>query len=53
MKLVLGHGSLLVMHAPTNAHWYHALPKRLRVSHPRINLTFRVMDQASAAPAGE
>ena len=43
--LTLGHGSLLVMHHPTNRDWKHALPKRggsrpERIG-PRLNLTFR------------
>jgi alkylated DNA repair dioxygenase AlkB len=41
--LRLTHGSLLVMRGPTQHCWKHALPKRLRVSAPRINLTFRVI----------
>jgi len=43
----LEHGSLLVMRGPTQACWEHALPRRLRVTAPRVNLTFRV-----ARPAG-
>ena len=39
-KLELCHGSLLVMCHPTNSQWYHSLPVRRRVLHPRINLTF-------------
>ncbi|MBT8442003.1 MAG: alpha-ketoglutarate-dependent dioxygenase AlkB [Gammaproteobacteria bacterium] len=34
-------GSLLVMAGTTQRFWQHSLPKRLRVSAPRINLTFR------------
>src|SRR5690606_6656575 len=34
-------GSLLVMRGETQRHWQHALPKRLRVGEPRVNLTFR------------
>nr|CAB3221255.1 alpha-ketoglutarate-dependent dioxygenase alkB homolog 3 [Phallusia mammillata] len=41
----LQHGSLLVMNAPTNKFWYHALPKRSHTKNPRINLTFRVMKE--------
>lgn len=52
MKLRLGHGSLLAMLPPTNEHWYHALPKRLRVATARINLTFRVMQPPRVAHAG-
>ncbi|KAL6043683.1 Alpha-ketoglutarate-dependent dioxygenase alkB 2 [Balamuthia mandrillaris] len=47
----LGHGSLLVMKAPTQSHWKHALPQRMGVSTPRINITFRCVHQhASNAP---
>ncbi|XP_022522614.1 DNA oxidative demethylase ALKBH2 [Astyanax mexicanus] len=41
VKLELAHGSLLLMNAPTNRHWYHSLPVRKKVKTPRINLTFR------------
>lgn len=39
--LVLHDGDLLVMHAPTQSHWHHALPARRRVAGERLNLTFR------------
>ncbi|MBM5799298.1 MAG: alpha-ketoglutarate-dependent dioxygenase AlkB [Cyanobacteria bacterium K_DeepCast_35m_m2_023] len=39
----LGHGDLLLMDPPTQQHWLHELPRRRRVSHPRINLTFRAI----------
>lgn len=39
--LRLEHGSLLIMAGTTQQYWQHALPKRRRVSAPRINLTFR------------
>uniref|UniRef100_UPI00398F0438 DNA oxidative demethylase ALKBH2 n=1 Tax=Pristiophorus japonicus TaxID=55135 RepID=UPI00398F0438 len=41
VKLLLGHGSLLLMKYPTNVHWYHSLPARRKVLAPRVNLTFR------------
>ncbi|XP_061762529.1 DNA oxidative demethylase ALKBH2-like [Nerophis ophidion] len=41
VKLVLAHGSLLLMNSPTNTFWYHSLPVRKKVLMPRINLTFR------------
>jgi hypothetical protein len=37
----LADGDLLVMEAPTQQHWLHALPERRRVTGERINLTFR------------
>lgn len=44
-KMILEHGSLLIMHPPTNKDWYHSLPKRATKTCPntRINLTFRKM----------
>jgi alkylated DNA repair dioxygenase AlkB len=39
--LELADGDLLVMDAPTQRYWQHALPSRRRVSGERINLTFR------------
>lgn len=42
-KLALTHGSLLLMTGSTQHNWQHALPKRTRVSEPRINLTFRLI----------
>lgn len=44
--LELAHGDLLVMDPPTQCHWQHALPRRLRVHQPRLNLTFRRVRQA-------
>lgn len=41
LKLPLTHGSLLIMLVGCQSEWQHSLPKRLRVSSPRINLTFR------------
>ncbi|MDG1463450.1 MAG: alpha-ketoglutarate-dependent dioxygenase AlkB [Gammaproteobacteria bacterium] len=37
----LTHGSLLVMSGWSQRDWQHSLPKRLRVSDSRVNLTFR------------
>ncbi|XP_077456448.1 DNA oxidative demethylase ALKBH2 isoform X2 [Stigmatopora argus] len=41
VKMVLAHGSLLLMNPPTNTFWYHSLPVRKKILLPRINLTFR------------
>ncbi|AQL03151.1 DNA oxidative demethylase ALKBH2 [Zea mays] len=38
---LLKHGSLLVMRGYTQRDWQHSVPKRAKVSSPRINLTFR------------
>ena len=40
-SLVLENGSALIMHAPTQQFWQHALLKTKIVHTPRINLTFR------------
>ena len=40
-KILLEHGSLLLMHGPTQTHYKHQLPKTRKVQSPRINLTFR------------
>jgi len=41
LAVELQDGDLLVMHAPTQSHWQHALPPRLGVKEERLNLTFR------------
>ncbi|MEB3322045.1 MAG: alpha-ketoglutarate-dependent dioxygenase AlkB [Synechococcaceae cyanobacterium] len=43
VRFELAAGDLLVMDPPTQRHWLHQVPARLRVSAPRINLTFRVI----------
>ena len=40
-SLILAHGSLLVMHAGTQEQWQHSVPKSKKIFLPRINLTFR------------
>jgi alkylated DNA repair dioxygenase AlkB len=42
--LVLQHGSLLLMHPPTQQFWNHRLPLSTVVNEPRISLTFRQMN---------
>lgn len=37
----LEHGSLLIMHPPTQEYWHHSLLKTATITSPRINLTFR------------
>lgn len=44
----LEHGSLLVMHGPTQHHWQHSVPKTKRAVNARINLTFRKLHVATA-----
>nr|CAI5837814.1 unnamed protein product [Callosobruchus analis] len=41
VKLVLEHGSILLMNPPTNDVWYHSLPPSKTAPGVRINLTFR------------
>lgn len=43
-KLILKHGSLLVMKGATQHFWQHQLPKTKKLVGPRINLTFRKID---------
>lgn len=40
-KLLLEHGSLLLMQGETQHHWLHQIPKTKKPLTPRINLTFR------------
>lgn len=41
IDVMLGSGSLLLMHPPTQGFWKHTLRKSKRIKSPRINLTFR------------
>lgn len=43
VELILEHGSLLVMAGTTQTNWLHRLPPSKKVSHPRVNLTFRTI----------
>lgn len=40
-RLVLQHGDLLVMGTKSQTNWTHCVPKRLKITNLRINLTFR------------
>ncbi len=42
-KLLLEHGSLLLMQGATQQHWLHQIPKTAKPIGERINLTFRVI----------
>ena len=46
-EIVLGHGSLLVMSGATQANWQHSLPKSAKVMGPRLNLTFRKVEDST------
>lgn len=43
VSLVLESGSLLVMKGVTQTNWLHRLPPTIKVTEPRINLTFRTI----------
>ena len=43
VKVLLEHGSVLLMKYPTQKHWLHQLTKTKKSSTPRINLTFRTI----------
>lgn len=42
-KMLLQHGSLLIMKGSTQHNWLHQIPKTSRLIEERINLTFRVI----------
>lgn len=42
-KILLQHGSLLIMQGKTQENWLHQLPKSKKITKPRINLTFRII----------
>ncbi|QXP61464.1 alpha-ketoglutarate-dependent dioxygenase AlkB family protein [Olleya sp. HaHaR_3_96] len=42
-KLLLEHGSLLLMKGTTQHHWLHQIAKTRQEVKPRINLTFRII----------
>lgn len=44
VSLVLQHGSLLVMKDETQTNWLHRLPPTKKIQKPRINLTFRTIE---------
>lgn len=42
-KILLEHGSLLLMKGETQHHWLHQIPKTAKPIQERINLTFRII----------
>lgn len=42
-KLILQHGSLLLMQGETQHNWFHQIPKTKKQIGKRINLTFRII----------
>ncbi len=50
----LPHGSLLIMGAGVQEQWHHCVPRRKRVTQPRVNLTYRkIRDRTGASHADE
>ena len=45
VELFLQHGSLLIMKHTTQKHWLHGLPPTKKVRSPRVNLTFRTIEE--------
>jgi len=45
VEILLENGSLLVMKGTTQDHWLHRLPPTTKVKTPRVNLTFRTIEQ--------
>ncbi|WP_419494149.1 alpha-ketoglutarate-dependent dioxygenase AlkB family protein [Chryseobacterium bernardetii] len=45
VEIFLENGSLLIMKGTTQDHWLHRLPPTTKVTTPRINLTFRTIEE--------
>lgn len=45
VEIFLENGSLLVMKGTTQDHWLHRLPPTTKVKAPRVNLTFRTIEE--------
>ncbi|NML56040.1 alpha-ketoglutarate-dependent dioxygenase AlkB family protein [Chryseobacterium cheonjiense] len=45
VEIFLEDGSLLVMKGTTQDHWLHRLPPTTKVKSPRVNLTFRTIEE--------
>lgn len=50
-KILLKHGSLLLMKGGTQENWLHQIPKTAKPVNPRINLTFRIIPQKNRVPS--
>jgi len=46
ISILLENGSLLEMKGATQKYWLHCLPKSKKTTQPRVNLTFRVMEES-------
>ena len=49
-KLLLEHGSLLIMKGDMQHHWVHQIPKTKKAIGERINLTFRYINEKTEVP---
>jgi len=49
VSIHLQHGSLLVMKGSTQSHWLHSLPPTKKAFTPRINLTFRSINEKQSS----
>ena len=47
LEIPLHHGTLLLMSGTTNTYWEHHIPKSAKEMLPRINLTFRRVNEAA------
>ena len=47
IDIILGSGDVLVMRGSTQRLWEHEVPRSKRISQPRVNLTFRVIESSS------
>ncbi len=47
VSVLLEHGSLLIMKGTTQTHWLHRLPPSTKIHQPRVNLTFRTIEEDS------
>ncbi|TDX94544.1 alkylated DNA repair dioxygenase AlkB [Chryseobacterium daecheongense] len=45
VEIFLENGSLLIMKGATQDHWLHRLPPTTKVKTPRVNLTFRTIEE--------
>jgi alkylated DNA repair dioxygenase AlkB len=45
VEIFLENGSLLIMKGTTQDHWLHRLPPTTKVNTPRVNLTFRTIEE--------
>jgi alkylated DNA repair dioxygenase AlkB len=47
VSILLENGSLLIMKDATQTNWLHRLTKSVKIKEPRVNLTFRMMNDIS------